>query len=66
MRAKTTLEIGLLYRKQVRNFLEECIFNDMDITYHESKGLIDSKFIIRGDSDDVKTVYNSIESWAEE
>jgi len=48
----------ILIRKDIRNFLERCKFEGLDFKYHESKYLLASKYIIKGNADDVRKIYN--------
>jgi hypothetical protein len=56
---------GLLIRKGIRGFLEDCIFKGLDISYRESKAIFSSHFIIKGSRDDISKVANSLSSYYE-
>ena len=58
-----TCEFGLLYRKQVRQFLEKRIFEGDDIEYLEQKGFTGSVFIIKGDEVAVESVKLKLVAW---
>ncbi len=47
---------GLLIRRQIRDTLEDFIFTGLDFTYRESKGWIDSTFILKGKANDLRKV----------
>lgn len=40
---------GMLVRKQIRNFLKRLEFKGYEISFHESKGFLESEFLIRCD-----------------
>lgn len=52
------VEVGVLVRNDIRNFLERCKFKGLDFKYQESKYLLESKFIVKGNTDDVREIYN--------
>lgn len=49
------LEIGLLYRGSVRDYLKEAEFYGEIDEWKEIKGVLDSKFLIRGASAGVRS-----------
>ena len=50
-----TLDAGLLLRGSVRRYLQEAKFRNKLDDYHEIKGWLESRFLIRGASTTVKT-----------
>jgi len=55
--AKFTIEVGIMWRKEIRRFLENCMFEGADIKYHESKYLTESSFVVKGEADYIQKIY---------
>jgi len=62
---KITIEVGILLCSQVRNFLNECKFNGMNIEFIEGSGWVSRDFHIKGDANDIIKIKKSLDSWAE-
>lgn len=60
--ATATLTAGLLMRRGLRKYLEREQFKGAKIAWLESKGLIDSIFIIKGEEAVVREIYETLES----
>jgi len=56
--AKITIEVGILLCSQVRNFLNKCKFDGMDINFIESSGFISKEFYIKGKEIDILKIKN--------
>jgi hypothetical protein len=63
---KFECEVGLLYRRQVRNFLNQMKWEGKDVDFFESKGFLGSDFSIRGEAKTVRSVLHSLQCWSEE
>lgn len=63
MKKTIYIEIGALYRKTIRNFLDRCKFEELNIKYMETKGLIVSQFAIKGNEKDLKFIKDKLEAW---
>lgn len=50
--------------RSVRDFLKECQFKGMDITFIEGSGWIERKFIIRGSKSHVNLVGKWLVDWS--
>ena len=63
-----TVEIcaGILIRSGIRDFLDDCIFREMDIQYRETKGWIDSLFTIKGADSDVDKVMRTLSNYLDD
>lgn len=57
------LEVGALYRGQVRKFLTEAQFKGHVESFKEIKGWLDSRFLIKGMS---QTAKSAITRWMQE
>jgi len=66
MESHLEISINILYRKHVRDFLNELIFKGFEVTYIESKYFFSSKFIVKGDSRFLKCIMESIQNWKNE
>jgi len=55
--------VGKLHCGKLRNFLNECKFDGLDIDFIESKGFLSNDFLIKGDDEDMQKVYDSIEDF---
>jgi len=58
------MEIGLLYRRQVRQYLDGLKFRGDDIEYIEHKFFTSSIFKVKGDYVDVESAKLKINCWA--
>lgn len=63
IKSKITCEIGILYCGSVRDFLQRCKWEGMDIEWYEGKGWFSRLWIIRGAISDLQTVHASLERW---
>lgn len=54
---------GILLCGQVRDFLEECKFKGLDIEWREGKGLIERRWIVKGNPVHVREVADQIMKW---
>ena len=61
--ASINITVGRMLCGQVRNFLNKCKFQGMDIEYLESSGWVQRDFTIKGPVNDVTTVQKSLEAW---
>lgn len=62
--AKFTFSVGLLYRGAIRGALARFQFRGADIDFIETKCLLDSVFVVKGDPDDVQAVADKIKELA--
>ena len=58
--------VGRLLCRPVRDFLKRCQFNNLDIEFYESSGLLDRTFVIKGNDKDVTNVKHSLFEWAKD
>lgn len=56
---QVTMTIGRIYRRAVRNALDDCA--SYGITYSENKNMLDSDFVIRGKIKYLKAIAAKIE-----
>lgn len=47
-KARFNFEVGLIYRREVRNSLKEISFNNPEFTWLETKHFLTSEFTVRG------------------
>lgn len=59
-----TCEFGLLYRREVRKYLDERIQKGDDVDYKEHKFFTSSIFKIKGDYVDVESIKLKLVCWA--
>jgi len=59
-----TMEIGLLYRKQVRQYLDKLKFKEKEIEYLEHKFFTSSVFKVKGDYVDVESAKLKLVCWS--
>jgi hypothetical protein len=57
------IEVGRLLCGRVRDFLNKCKFQGMDIQFNESSGFIERDFTIRGTDNDIALVKSSLDNW---
>jgi len=57
-----SLEVGLLWRKTVRNWLDKIVFSGAEIEVVEYKSFITSEFIIKGPESVVNRVMQMLQS----
>jgi hypothetical protein len=57
------IEVGRLLCGKVRDFLNKCKFQGMDIQFNESGGFIERDFTIRGADNDIALVKSSLDNW---
>jgi hypothetical protein len=57
------VKAGLLIRKDIRDFLEDCIFRGLDISYRENRHIFSSHFVIKGTHCDVSRVSDTLSDY---
>lgn len=63
-KASMKMEIGRLLCGQVRDFLNSCKFNGMDIDYIEGSGILSKTFTVKGNAHDMVIVHRSLVEWS--
>lgn len=58
-----SIEVGLLHRGRVRDYLDSAEFLGLDIEYKELKGFLSTDFIIRGSDESLNAVMKQLEAW---
>jgi hypothetical protein len=58
-----TIHAGILYRGEIRNFLNRKIFQGFSIEYIEQKNFLDSTFCIKGE--ELDQITPTLEKWIE-
>jgi len=61
--AKIDVEVGLLMRGRMRQYLNEMKFYGADVAYMESKSLLVSSFSIKGSEDAIMAIKRRVDSW---
>lgn len=61
-----TLEVGRLLCIPLREFLELCKFKGMNISFHESSGILERAFTIKGEDSDMVKLKRVLDSWMRE
>ena len=64
--AHFTYEVGRLYCGEVRNFLNKCKFQGLDIDFIEGSGWLSREFTVKGSDEAISRVYKCIEDWSNE
>lgn len=57
------LRVGIGAKKTVRDFLGKISIFRPSIRWHESKGIIESDFLISGDEESIKEVQRELSQW---
>jgi len=58
------LTAGRMLCGKIRNFLNRCKFEGMNIEFIESSGWITRDFVIKGDAADMNTIKGSLDIWS--
>ena len=66
MNARFSFTAGILLCGEIRDFLKECNFKGMNISFIESSGWIERTFHIKGESSDIKKVMGLLNKWGKE
>lgn len=66
MEATLKIRAGRLFCGTLRDFLSECKFNGIDIRWIESSGWLERDFIIKGNSEVVLRIKQSLDKWIQE
>ena len=60
---KITFTAGRMLCRPIRDFLQRCKFDDLNIEFYESSGFLERTFMVKGNEKDVTTVRHSLYKW---